>query len=114
MTNHPFLKRIRLEREVIKTINIKIELFGAKLNGLSETTINNWCNSACEICHKNQHLIEQVKTNLVLIGKLLKADSGCSHRGAMIATLPSINLATSEIDNLKIILSKALASQRLA
>lgn len=105
MKLHKFTQRIRLERDTLKIINGRFSDEEVRLSGMSSAAINLWFEGLSDLSELDSSLAVKVKSSLELIGKLIRAESGCSHRGAMLATTPSFEVAIDEINRLNQLLS---------
>jgi len=84
MSTHPFIRRIRAEREILAVINAHSERFGCELSGLGVAAIEKWSTNLPEDVFPpaTKSVLLQ---KLVSISTLTRLSSNGSHRGAMVA-----------------------------
>jgi len=85
---HPYIRRIRAEREILQVINEHADYFSAELRGLSNVAIEKWFSTIPQD-NKERHGVVGLKDRLVYLGNVTKLASNGSHRGAMIAPAPN-------------------------
>lgn len=101
MMNHPFIARIRAERQILKVINEHDDLGRAPLSGLAPEAIRRWASESLTLWP--QDLRNALVTHLLLISERLRLGSSASHRGALPYAPPDehdISAETHEIRNL--------------
>src|SRR3989442_8653435 len=98
MPNHPFVARIRGEREILKLINGHIDLSTMPLSGLSREAILQWA-------ERLRPMPASVRRSLIdrLLGTsaTLRLGSSASHRGALVSAAPDRNDSQSEIAEIR-------------
>lgn len=97
---HPFIRRIRTEREVLAVINSHKSLFNNELTGLSPDAVESWFTKMPEEV-KTLDSISKIKAKIISIGRFTKLASNGSHRGAMVAMPTNAEVATKLIKELK-------------
>lgn len=80
---HPFVERIRAEREIIAEVNSYQSVLTAELVGTSEKAIADWFERIPTAVRMRTE-VGDLRERLVEAGQNTKLASGGSHRGAMV------------------------------
>lgn len=97
MKLHPFISRIRQEREIIRSINANLPT-AYELSGLGENSILKWADENSEALSEER--VSEIRKRLLFLSRKLREKSSSSHRGAIIHTDTIEDVVSSEKDRL--------------
>ena len=103
MNIHPYIRRIRAERRILRCINQQRALFGSELAGLSAAALDRWLQTMPGDVKAS--LGKDLASRLYYVGRLTKLSSNGSHRGAMLAPPPNEAIVAAVIDELTALLT---------
>jgi hypothetical protein len=94
---HPFIKRLRLERNVISCVNKHVMIGMPRLHGLSKKSIKSW-QGHLKSNYGDSEVANLLINALLTISRQIRLDSGNSHRGAMVGRLENEKIVELELD----------------
>ena len=105
---HPFVERIRAEREIITAVNSCRSVLMAELAGTSEKAIADWFQRIPPAVRKRDE-VRNLRERLDEAGQITKLASNGSHRGAMVGATMRRDAIKSSIDQVKQALARVSA-----
>ena len=98
MSDHPFVARIRAEREILKAVNEKGGVRCPPLAGLSRHAIRRW------IAESATPISDDLVALLLRTSEQLRLGSTASHRGALVSAAPEDRETGAAISEIRCLL----------